>query len=247
MFFRKSEKEKTLTLKSMPVYLEAFDGSIVPSYKEIPDWFKKTKRRAYPDQPYHEAGTVKTCVPVLDAMGLGYKLLSPTDFTLTGKFIEDGELRWDAKWKVDISDLITEHAVEQVIEHPLLQNRKAVPLKYNNEFGIITPPGYSTLFTPIINDHFLPMQGIHFMSGVVETDTYPTPINFPFILTNFSGKEIVIKKGTPLLQLIPFKRDDWVTKKETYTKEEREIYQKKFGTIMRDWYKKTHWIKKRFK
>ena len=69
---------------------------------------------------------------------------------------------------------------------------------------IKTPPGYSVLFTHPMNWHYLPFYSL---SGVVDTDTYTMPVLFPFMMkNNFEG---IIPKGTPVIQIIPFKRDDW--------------------------------------
>jgi hypothetical protein len=48
------------------------------------------------------------------------------------------------------------------------------------------------------------------LSGVVDTDAFPTPVNFPFIATAEDGVH-VLPKGTPLVQVIPFRRGDAVT------------------------------------
>ena len=46
------------------------------------------------------------------------------------------------------------------------------------------------------------------LPGIVDTDTYTPPVNFPFVLTdeNYEG---LIPAGTPLAQVIPFKRESW--------------------------------------
>jgi hypothetical protein len=43
---------------------------------------------------------------------------------------------------------------------------------------------------------------------VVDTDTYTSPVNFPFTLNDpkFEG---LIPAGTPIAQVIPFKREQW--------------------------------------
>jgi hypothetical protein len=52
------------------------------------------------------------------------------------------------------------------------------------------------------------------LTGVVDTDAYPLVVLFPFMMKNtFEG---VIEKGTPVVQIIPFKREDW--KKRIYDK-----------------------------
>ena len=42
---------------------------------------------------------------------------------------------------------------------------------------------------------------------MVDTDQYLSPIHFPFFATAEDGL-YVIEKGTPLVQVIPFRRDD---------------------------------------
>ena len=76
--------------------------------------------------------------------------------------------------------------------------------KWNNTWGITTPPGYSCLFisplhreTPIIA-----------LPGIVDTDTYSAPVNFPFVLRD-PKMDGLIPAGTPIIQVIPFKRDSW--------------------------------------
>jgi hypothetical protein len=49
------------------------------------------------------------------------------------------------------------------------------------------------------------------LPGIVDTDKYTAPVNFPFVINdiNFEG---IIPKGTPIAQVIPFKRDPWEIK-----------------------------------
>jgi hypothetical protein len=46
------------------------------------------------------------------------------------------------------------------------------------------------------------------LPGIVDTDEYYAPINFPMVINdpNFEG---LIPKGTPIAQVIPFKRESW--------------------------------------
>ena len=44
------------------------------------------------------------------------------------------------------------------------------------------------------------------LSGVVDTDTYQSLINFPFFATAADGV-YALERGTPLVQVIPFRRD----------------------------------------
>jgi len=76
--------------------------------------------------------------------------------------------------------------------------------KWHNPWGIKTPPGYSCLFVQPLHRESV----FTIMPGIVDTDTYNNPVNFPFVLndTKFQG---IIPAGTPIAQVIPFKRDSW--------------------------------------
>jgi hypothetical protein len=46
------------------------------------------------------------------------------------------------------------------------------------------------------------------LPGIVDTDEYYAPINFPMVI-NDPAFEGMIPKGTPIAQVIPFKREQW--------------------------------------
>ena len=45
------------------------------------------------------------------------------------------------------------------------------------------------------------------LAGVVDTDRYQAPVNFPFVTIAGDGTH-ALEKGTPLVQVIPFRRDE---------------------------------------
>jgi hypothetical protein len=77
-------------------------------------------------------------------------------------------------------------------------------MKIHNYWTVRTAPGWSCFFLPALNR---PNRVIDLLSGVVDTDNFPTPVNFPFLVTAPDGVH-VLPKGTPLVQVIPFRRDD---------------------------------------
>ena len=186
------------------------DANPVPASKCIPTWFKDI-----PHDVTMKEGTVTTsakgCMPFVDAMKFGYVLRAGCDMVVKG-WVENGVSHWWANWSVpkffDDKDLITPHDTNQLGKEPLT-NSGAIPLKVVTNFTIKTPSGYSCLITPVLNNNHLLARGIHFYSTVVDTDHHPLPVNLPFSLTNLSGEEIVIEKGTPLVQVMPFKRENW--------------------------------------
>jgi hypothetical protein len=60
------------------------------------------------------------------------------------------------------------------------------------------------LFLPPLNR---PDPVVEVFAGVVDTDTYRAPINFPFVATAADGV-YTLEKGMPLVQVIPFRRVD---------------------------------------
>jgi hypothetical protein len=47
------------------------------------------------------------------------------------------------------------------------------------------------------------------LPGIVDTDQYKAAVNFPFVLNEADKFEGLIPAGTPMAQVIPFKRDSW--------------------------------------
>lgn len=217
-----------------------------PASKHIPEWYRSIPRYADGKKiPHNERGktpgTIKTCMPVLDAMTNGYLLFSGADVHIEQQ--ENGRFyRWADH------DLITFHSQRQLKGYPKLEEKiklENVP-KFSNPWIVQTPKGYSSLFvTPFHRD--LPFT---ILPGIVDTDTYFAPVNFPFIPdANFEG---FIPKGTPIAQVIPFKRDDWEMSVKSLEDFE-DLRKKRFAaskiltTTFFDQYKKNFWKAKTYK
>ena len=167
-----------------------------PASKFIPEEYKKLKRHAHDD--LHQP-TVKTCIPFLDSLTAGYiipfdqdYLVNPveSDFTVTPANREEDDIGYHnrAQLPKEWQKTTGENAG-----------------KFHNKWLIKTPPGYSCLFIQPMNRLEPRFQII---SGIVDTDTYINTVNFPFILHK-RDKQFLIKKGEPMVQVIPFKRDSW--------------------------------------
>ena len=75
-------------------------------------------------------------------------------------------------------------------------------MKFHNYWTIRTSPGWSCLFLPAINR---PIDVVHIFSGLVDTDAYRSPVNFPFVATAPDGV-YTLRQGTPLVQVVPVHR-----------------------------------------
>lgn len=198
-----------------------------PSSRMIPEWFRKMR-----PVTADKIVSIKRCVPVLDAMTAGYIIPIPADVEYSNR---DKKFRNPAEFEV-----VTSHAPSQIVGMPVTDEYDPQPWKFSNAFHIKTPKGYSTLFVHPLNHTNLPF---HAFSGVVDTDKHPVVINFPFVIRkDFNG---VIEAGTPMIQAIPFKRDDW--KMEVKDTGKRYFYEKQFEVNNNDlgWYRSKWWVKKR--
>jgi hypothetical protein len=170
----------------------------IPAKLVLPDWFKRLPAI---DQSVLSASnnglTIKRCMPFLDALTLGYIL--PLAATVRLQISEEGR-KLDAGWEFD-RVMVSSHGSYQIAGHP---HDARPPMKFHNYWTIRTPPGWSCLFVQPLNRAPLPVE---ILAGVVDTDRYASLINFPFIATALDGVH-VIEQGAPLVQVIPFRRDE---------------------------------------
>jgi len=82
------------------------------------------------------------------------------------------------------------------------------------------------------------------VSAIVDTDKFPTrdPYAF-FIKRGFKG---IIHRGTPMLQVIPFKREDWSMSIVEPNGKGYAINQQKMGSVFSQPYKKLFWQRKKY-
>jgi hypothetical protein len=217
-----------------------------PAIKSIPDWYikmneyvtekKEIKTKVLNEEisPFNPA-TIKKCMPVFDAMTTGYILYMPFDLFVKQ---QDGEPYY--MWR---TGKIEFHPKTQFHLYPKLNEYEASP-KFVNNWIIETPKGYSCL---VVAPMHRPDTEINILPGIVDTDNYTSPIGFPFVLKNkqFEG---LIPAGTPMAQIIPFKREKWKMKfgnEKNSQKSDKVIYQ-----LQTKWFNsyKTHfWNKKEYK
>ena len=185
-----------------------------PASSFVPDWYKNMESyiggKKKPTGEGMTTGTIKRCMPVFDAIVGGYILTTYTDVFVSQKPImyEEGtntgeKIPW---YEWPSFGPIQFHPVEQAPNHP---NKGALPKgssypKWINPWSITTPPGYSILFTAPMHRESV----FTILDGIVDTDTYTSPVNFPFVLNDW-GFEGLIPAGTPMAQVIPFQRESW--------------------------------------
>jgi hypothetical protein len=214
----------------------------------IPEWFKKLKHN-------NEHLTIKGCVPFLDTLTTGYLLKIPQDIEV--KFNVDiekyGEKNTFTKFSYDeIVDRVEDvnlnvnhrnkknaHPTFQLLGSPFLEQNKNNPvLKIISPWTIKTPPGYSCLFLPPLNNKD---DRFEILSGIVDTDSFVSEVNFPCIFNGYKYEslETTIKAGTPYVQVIPFKKESW----KMIIKEKNENTTLKLMSVFINKYKNFFWNK----
>ena len=220
---------------------ESIYQSPSPAINELPEWYKKmdsfydnNNKLSFNNGELNQ--TIKRCVPVRDSLGLGYLLKLQSDIFVKQ---EDG-LTPKFDWIISEKQ-VTEHSKEQLQGFPVPHEHFPVPYKWMNWKLIKTPPGYSTMFVHPLHRYDLPFTTL---SGVVDTDKHnDLCIHFPFFIKNgFNG---IIEKNTPIVQLIPFKRDSW--KMIEGEPIDQNIGLQKHDSKLINFYKNNSWTRKEFK
>lgn len=221
-----------------------------PAAKVIPDWYKKADLYAYKEAkgcPIHTVHgkqftnfSFKNCAPFLDSLSMGY--IIPLFCDIVVETIEeenDVTFRWNSNWTP-----MGFHDYHQTKELPMgdeFIGSKA--FKFNNPWYIETPPGYSTLIIPPMNTFD---ERFEIFPAVVDTDQWHGQVTFPFRWKQMPYKGI-LKEGTPLAQVIPFKRDEF-SSEISYTVPEK--YKSKLNQLLNKverGYKNLWWSKKKYK
>lgn len=203
----------------------------------MPNWYKKTESYVTGKKEFFEDSineTIKKCIPVFDAITTGYILYTQVDIDVSEK---DGMpyYHWPSQ------DAIGFHPIQQAPLHP---SQNGYPYaKWNNPYAIMTPPGYSILCVPPLHRDSV----FEILTGIVDTDTYNTPINFPFTLKdpNWTG---IIPAGTPMAQIIPFKRQSFKMKMGNQKDVDKSLYNLiRLKTKIFNRYKTLFWQRKEYR
>lgn len=235
-------------------YVESEEELPVPIRLNIPKWYKDIANHVL--NP-----SIKACMPFLDTLTTGYLLKTPQDLYIHhNKDMPDGTKgtfqRWGLEGKTIVCDSLglnfntnnlDVHKSDQLKGSPHEKKNKKLPyLKFLNPWIIKTPPGYSCLFVPPLNntdDRF------SIIPGIVDTDSFKQEINFPFVVNGdkYSELETRIKKGTPYVQVIPFKKENWEMKIIKKTTEELRAIKIWHRLDLWQRYKNKFWNKPKWK
>jgi hypothetical protein len=216
-----------------------------PASQAIPDWWRNmTPYVKNPDNPSGKKfimegrmanTTAKKCVPMLDVMTNGYIIPLWSDVQVRNS--DNGKL---ITWRVQEDVFQTHGESASEVQEPIGYNSQV--FKFMNRWRIITPKGYSCLITQPFGYRQTNVQAI---PAIVDTDKSSLEILPPvWFAKDFEG---ILEKGTPMVQVIPFKRSDWKAE-YSYLKdgEYKRLEDKNFGSTLINHYAKKVWVKKNY-
>lgn len=198
-----------------------------PSKNFIPEWYKNIPGGS-------DLINVKKCIPFLDSMSEGY--MQKTWANIYVNQDADGI-------SVEYDGGIPLFYFRGTSNMPTGDYYYDLQLTWQRPWSTILPEGYSGLVVHPLNRMDLPFLTL---SGIVDFDkSAHSPIgSIPFyIKKGFVG---TIPVGTPMFQIIPIKREDWVSEDTEYSGAFwNEKVNEKVGIA--DFYKKKIWQRKSFK
>lgn len=212
-----------------------------PAKLYIPEWYKNipaiNEKNIKVDNNGVPNVNTKNCIPFLDVLTSGYIQETWTDIHIDTD--EDGYVIYNQSSMTSLSIMGD-------------RDKKDLPIsQYFYDFEFVwhqfwmpkLPDGYSCLYVSPLNRVDLPF---YTTSGIIDNDklVYNSGGNIPFyIKKGFKG---IIPAGTPMYQMIPFKRDSWKSDFEEYNDEKAysgSTYLRKNFIAS---YKKRMWSKKDF-
>jgi hypothetical protein len=213
---------------------------ISPAKNHVPNWYKKIKKwennEIFDSKNKKLNNSLKQCVPFLESMVTGYMITLPYDLYVEGDD-QSCYLTWNVidhppTWRDNVSD----PAVVPFNHHPT-EYLWPYPLSHK------IPKGYSLLLTHPLNRHDLPFTTL---SGVVDGGDFIMIAggNIPFyIKKGFKGK---ISQGTPIAQIIPFRNENWQSKKNNQLIKNGKIQNLASKSLLEGFYKNLHWRRKKY-
>ncbi len=159
----------------------------VPARSVLPSWFRQLPGIDKSQVTATNNGiTAKRCLPFVDALSTGWIVPLAAPVRLE---ISRGGQTVSAGWEFD-REMVSNHGAFQIAGSPY---EPRPPMKFHNHWTIRTAKGWSCLFLPPINR---PNGVIEVLSGLVDTDSYTSPVNFPFVAIAPDGVH-TLDKGNP--------------------------------------------------
>jgi hypothetical protein len=190
---------------------ELIDKQPDPARLHIPEWYKNMpgSHATGQEAKWRYTATAKRCTPMMDAFTSGYIVTFPQDIGFAE--IQGQQLpQFGFQAQVEGVNLraLEPESPHRVAGLPVPKGYSELPYRVSTTSKVSTPPGYSILVTHPFNRYDLPFLTL---TGVVDVDD--PGFNGDLTITMYVRKDFegVIEQGTPLAQIFPFKRENWIS------------------------------------
>ena len=213
--------------------LFGFKDEVVPTRTVVPEWYKKIPRNVIIPGDSNTK-SAKHCIPFLDSLTVGYSICLMTDLYIQRDeqgaptlLFSEPEAGPNARHSIQTDPMPVPHGYEAY--YWVWLTRQCIEL----------PEGYSAVYTHPLNRFDLPFITV---SAIIDNDFAIMGGNYPFFIKE--GFEGLIPKGTPIVQVIPFLREDWEMKHVSGLAKIGREYE---TTAPEGWYRIKHWRRKSYK
>ena len=212
---------------------------IKPAKSHIPEWYKNIKGNNKNNLKFQNDQSpptinLKSCMPFFDSFNIGYIIELAQDL-----YVETKDNEPYVHWMSKPDPVGFREVGENII--PIPDGYSQNHFTWKNPHILNAKKGYSAIVTHPFNRHDLPFISL---TGIIDIDTLVGNGNIPFFIQQ--GFEGLIPRGTPILQVIPFKRESWKINKDDSLIEKNYKENVNKGRSMIGWYKTNRWQKKEF-
>lgn len=249
MFFKNNKKENNIIFYPASETISKFiDPPKTASSANIPEWHRQLPKYTHNDKNFvyrdYSNLTAKSCLPITDMFTCGYVITLPCDIYTSKN--SDGEryFKWAFR-NYDKSDPVTQRPKnnkKEIAGWNDMEGYEDLEFNWWPYWSVKTPSGYSCFFIHPVNRTDLPF---YTLGGIMDTDGWGEAGNHPFLIKK--DWEGIIKAGTPIIQVIPFKRENW---KSIVDKTMTEEHVRQIGnrdTFLQGFYKNKIWKNKSYK
>ena len=165
-----------------------------PITMDMPKWLENVKDS--------NQFNITNCAPAMDMMSSGYVLYNAWETILTEKVL-------NFKKGIELNTQNQRPTLRKI--NPSVYSGECMPIekgpfsyfRLETDFKVVTPPGYSCL---VMQPYYDFNSKFTVLPGIIDTDRYDWVIT---AMAYTKEKELRILPGEKIVQIIPFKRDEW--------------------------------------
>lgn len=212
---------------------------VVSAKRVVPDWYKDAAKLSDGNKEIKRLPAslgFKYCSPFGDSFLTGYIIPLAVDIA-----VEQTEGGPSISWADREDKYLELRSTESNPTLPTPSGYSSSQFTWLTQHMIKIPKGYSALITHPLNRFDLPFITL---SGIIDGEFVLHNGNIPvYFNTTFEG---IIKSGTPIIQVIPFKRESWSSEIDKTILTDGRNNGKKSQMSAFGWYKQSHWHKKTY-